>query len=224
MTGSSPGARRDELVEVLQEASACTRCALHESRTKVVFGAGDADADLMFVGEAPGAEEDKTGLPFVGRAGKLLDEMLDGIGLERADTFIANVLKCRPPGNRDPERDEIESCRPYLERQVALVQPKVLATLGNFATKLLTGNPTGITRVHGEPQPHSIGGLELVVLPLFHPAAALRATKVKDLLRDDFARIPALISDSASQRSTGAAAVDASDSAGQLGLLGGGSE
>ena len=131
------------------EASACTRCRLHEGRTQVVFGSGDPNADLMFVGEAPGFHEDQQGVPFVGQAGKLLDRLLDGIGLTRADVFVANVLKCRPPGNRDPQPDEIESCEPYLFRQIELIQPKVVATLGNFATKLLSGKPTGITRVHG---------------------------------------------------------------------------
>src|SRR3712207_6674730 len=131
--------RRERLVEVYRNASACRRCPLAETRTKVVFGAGNAEADLMFVGEAPGAEEDRRGLPFVGRAGTLLNELLEGIGLERKDVFIANVLKCRPPGNRDPQPIEIESCHPYLERQIELIRPAVIGTLGNFATKLITG-------------------------------------------------------------------------------------
>ena len=122
-----------------REASVCERCPLSETRNRVVFGAGNADADLMFVGEAPGAEEDRQGLPFVGRAGAFLTELLEGIGLKREDVFIANVLKCRPPGNRDPQPEEIDSCRPYLEKQVELIQPRVICTLGNFATKLLTG-------------------------------------------------------------------------------------
>ena len=144
--------RRQELVEVYNEASVCERCPLSETRDRVVFGAGNADADLMFVGEAPGAEEDRQGLPFVGRAGGFLTELLEGIGLQREDVFIANVLKCRPPGNRDPQPEEIDSCRPYLERQVELIEPRVIATLGNFSTKLLTANPTGITKVRGTPQ------------------------------------------------------------------------
>ncbi len=122
-----------------QEASGCTRCRLAEGRTQVVFGVGNPNADLMFVGEAPGFHEDKQGFPFVGQAGKLLDKLLAGIGLERADVYIANVIKCRPPGNRDPVPDEIESCEPYLFRQIELIEPRVIATLGNFATKLLSG-------------------------------------------------------------------------------------
>ena len=145
-------ARREELVDLFKEVQDCTRCPLHETRTKAVFGAGNADADLMFVGEAPGAEEDRQGLPFVGRAGQLLNQMLEGIGLSREDVFIANVLKSRPPGNRDPQPLEIEACRPYLFEQVRLIEPTVVCTLGNFATKLLSGNPAGITRVRGTPR------------------------------------------------------------------------
>jgi uracil-DNA glycosylase len=120
--------------------SACVRCRLAEGRTQVVFGVGDPNADLMFVGEAPGFHEDKQGYPFVGQAGKLLDKLLAGIGLSRQDVYIANVLKCRPPGNRDPQADEIEACEGHLFRQVSIIEPKVVATLGNFATKLL-GSP-----------------------------------------------------------------------------------
>ena len=137
----------------------------------------------MFVGEAPGAEEDRQGLPFVGRAGQLLNQMLEGIGLSREDVFIANVLKSRPPGNRDPQPLEIEACRPYLFEQVRLIEPRVVCTLGNFATKLLSGNPAGITRVRGTPQVHELGGRTVFLLPLFHPAAALRTPAVKETLR-----------------------------------------
>jgi uracil-DNA glycosylase len=185
--------RREALVEVYSEASVCERCPLFETRTRVVFGSGNADADLIFVGEAPGAEEDRQGLPFVGRAGGLLSQLLEGIGLKREDVFIANVLKCRPPGNRDPQPEEIDSCRPYLEKQVELIQPRVIATLGNFATKLLTGNPTGITKVHGVPQEHLLGGRWVYMLPLFHPAAGLRTPRVAEQLREDFVRIPELL-------------------------------
>jgi uracil-DNA glycosylase len=185
--------RRETLVEVYNEASVCERCPLFETRTRVVFGSGNADADLIFVGEAPGAEEDRQGLPFVGRAGGLLSQLLEGIGLKREDVFIANVLKCRPPGNRDPQPEEIDSCRPYLEKQVELIQPRVIATLGNFATKLLTGNPTGITKVHGVPQEHLLGGRWVYMLPLFHPAAGLRTPRVAEQLREDFVRIPELL-------------------------------
>jgi uracil-DNA glycosylase len=185
--------RRERLVEVYREASVCELCPLSETRTSVVFGAGNADADLMFVGEAPGAEEDRQGLPFVGRAGALLTELLEGIGLRREDVFIANVLKCRPPGNRDPQPVEIESCRPYLERQVELIEPRVIGTLGNFATKLLTGSRTGITKVRGTVQVHEMAGRPVFVMPLLHPAAALRTPSLVDTLREDFAKLPDLI-------------------------------
>lgn len=193
MTGSSAEERREELVALFKEVQSCTKCPLHETRTKAVFGAGDADADLMFVGEAPGAEEDRQGLPFVGRAGQLLNQMLEEIGLSREEVFIANVLKSRPPGNRDPQPLEIEACRPYLFEQVRLIEPKVVCTLGNFATKLLSGNPAGITRVRGAPQVHELGGHTVFLLPLFHPAAALRTPAVKETLRADFATLPELL-------------------------------
>ena len=188
--------RRQALVEVYNEAAVCERCPLSETRNRVVFGSGNADADLMFVGEAPGAEEDRQGLPFVGRAGAFLTELLAGIGLKREDVFIANVLKCRPPGNRDPQPEEIDSCRPYLEKQVELIEPRVICTLGNFSTKLLTANPTGITRVRGTPQQHTMGGRDLYLLPLFHPAAGLRTPRVADQLREDFVQIPGLLQQS----------------------------
>jgi len=185
--------RREELIELYKQARACTRCPLHQTRTQVVFGNGNADADLMFVGEAPGASEDAQGLPFVGRAGKLLDEMLGENGLTREDVFVTNVLKSRPPGNRDPEAEEIQACRPYLQRQVELIEPRVICTLGNFATKLLSGSQQGITRVHGVPQHRELGGREVTLYPLFHPAAALRTPSVKDQLSEDFARLPGLL-------------------------------
>jgi DNA polymerase len=185
--------RRERLVDLYREVQDCTKCPLHETRTKAVFGAGNADAELMFVGEAPGAEEDRQGLPFVGRAGKLLNQMLEEIGMKREDVFIANVLKSRPPGNRDPQPEEIQACEPYLWEQVGLIEPKVVCTLGNFATKLLSGSPTGITRVRGVPQVHRLGRRTVYLLPLFHPAAALRTPAVKETLRGDFATIPALL-------------------------------
>jgi uracil-DNA glycosylase len=185
--------RREELVALFKEVQACTRCPLHGTRTKAVFGAGDADTDLMFVGEAPGAEEDRQGLPFVGRAGQLLNQMLEEIGMSREDVFIANVLKSRPPGNRDPQPLEIEACRPYLFEQIRLIEPTVICTLGNFATKLLSGNPAGITKVRGAPQVHELGGRTVFLLPLFHPAAALRTPAVKETLRQDFATLPSLL-------------------------------
>jgi uracil-DNA glycosylase family 4 len=193
----SANERREELVELFREVSHCERCPLHRTRTKAVFGAGNANADLMFVGEAPGQQEDLLGLPFVGRAGKLLDTLLEEVGLARGDVFIANVLKSRPPGNRDPEPDEIEACKPYLHRQIDLIEPKVICTLGNFATKLLTRSQRGITGVHGRPQVHELGGRTVRVFPLYHPAAALRSTKTLDELREDFSRLPTLLAEPA---------------------------
>jgi uracil-DNA glycosylase len=191
---SRPAAeRREDLVALYREASGCVRCPLHEGRTNVVFGNGNANAALMFVGEAPGHHEDLQGLPFVGRAGQLLDELLGEIGLSRKDVFVANVLKCRPPGNRDPQPEEIDTCKPYLNRQIELIEPKVICTLGNFATKLLTRSNRGITGVHGRPQVHELGGRTVRVYPLYHPAAALRSTGTLGQLREDFARLPALL-------------------------------
>ena len=170
-------------------------CPLKDVRTKLVFGAGNANADLMFVGEAPGASEDQQGLPFVGRAGQLLNQLLGEIGIQRSDVFITNVICCRPPGNRDPLPEEIDACKPYLYRKIELIEPKVICTLGNFATKLLTGNPTGITKVHGRPQEREVGGRVVQLFPIFHPAAALRTDSVKQLLREDFAKLPALLAE-----------------------------
>ncbi len=185
--------RRQRLVEVYREAADCVKCPLSATRTKVVFGSGNSDADLMFVGEAPGAEEDRQGLPFVGRAGGLLTQLLERIGMERKDVWICNTLKCRPPGNRDPQPIEIETCNPYLQRQVELIEPRVIATLGNFATKLLTGSRVGITRVRGTPQVHEVGGRTVFLMPLLHPAAALRTPSLVETLREDFAKLPELI-------------------------------
>jgi uracil-DNA glycosylase family 4 len=139
----------------------------------------------MFVGEAPGFHEDQQGIPFVGQAGKLLDRLLAGIGMTRADVFVANVLKCRPPGNRDPQPDEIESCEPHLWKQIEIIQPRVIATLGNFATKLLSGKPAGITRVHGQEQWTTLGGNRVLLYPLYHPAAALYTPAMLKILEHD---------------------------------------
>jgi DNA polymerase len=171
----------------------CLRCPLAATRTQVVFGAGDPNADLMFVGEAPGFHEDANGVPFVGQAGKLLEKLLHGIGLARTDVYIANVLKCRPPGNRDPHPEEIEACESHLFRQIELIQPTLVATLGNFATKLLSGKPAGITRVHGVEQEVTLGGNRVTLYPLFHPAAALYTPSMQKVLEQDFARIPELL-------------------------------
>ena len=186
--------RRQELKRIyLEEARDCVRCPLSRTRTNVVFGAGDADADLMFVGEAPGANEDREGLPFVGRAGALLTELLAEIGFKRDQVFVANVLKCRPPDNRDPTPGEIEACEDYLRRQIELIEPRVICTLGNFATKLLRGDPAGITRVHGQPEVRVIGTRAVRLYPLYHPAAALYTPATLETLRADFARIPDLL-------------------------------
>jgi uracil-DNA glycosylase family 4 len=192
--GRAAADRREILKEVFAQAQGCVRCAeLAATRRTVVFGAGNADADLMFVGEAPGASEDEQGLPFVGRAGKLLDSLLEEIGLARADVFIANVLKCRPPGNRDPLPVEIENCQSYLLRQVELIQPSVICTLGNFSTKLLRGDPTGITRLHGQPEALVVGARAVRLYPIYHPAAALYTPRMLETLREDFARLPELL-------------------------------
>ena len=183
----------DSLQAYAESVAGCTRCRLAQGRTQVVFGAGNPHADLMFVGEAPGFHEDKQGLPFVGQAGKLLEKLLAGIGLQRSDVYIANVLKCRPPGNRDPQPDEIEACESHLFRQIELIEPTVIATLGNFATKLLSGRPLGITRVHGQEQPTTLAGRRLLLYPLYHPAAALYTPAMLKVLESDFARIPELI-------------------------------
>ena len=186
--------RRAELTAVYREARGCTRCPeLARTRTQVVFGAGNADADLMFVGEAPGAREDEQGLPFVGAAGKLLGELLGEVGLTREEVFIANVLRCRPPGNRDPLPAEVENCSEYLLKQVALIEPRVICTLGNFSTKLLRGEPTGITRLHGQAEIRVIGERAVRLYPLFHPAAALYTRSLLETLRADFARLPGLL-------------------------------
>jgi DNA polymerase len=159
------------LEELAVEAHACVRCPLSQGRTNVVFGVGDPHADLMFVGEGPGEQEDLQGEPFVGRSGKLLDRLVfEEMGLKRDNFYIANVVKCRPPGNRDPLPDEIASCRPFLERQVELIDPKVVVTLGNFSTKLLLETSEGITKLRGRVYPYRHGSL----VPTYHPAAVLR--------------------------------------------------
>src|SRR6478672_11537980 len=176
-----------------EDTATCTRCALAQGRTQVVFGSGSPNADLMFVGEAPGFHEDQQGIPFVGQAGKLLDSLLGGIGLTRADVFVANVLKCRPAGNRDPLPEEIAACEPHLFRQIELIQPTLVATLGNFATKLLSGKPAGITKVHGYEQQVVLGGNPVTLYPIFHPAAALYTPRMLQVLEEDFRRIPELL-------------------------------
>jgi DNA polymerase len=190
----SPEARRERLKQVFAEARSCVRCPeLAATRKTVVFGAGNANAELMFVGEAPGASEDEQGVPFVGRAGKLLEQLLEEIGLARSEVFIANTLKCRPPGNRDPLPVEIDNCQDYLHRQVALIEPTVICTLGNFSTKLLRGDPTGISRLHGQPEVLVLGERAVRLYPIYHPAAALYTPRMLETLREDFARLPELL-------------------------------
>jgi DNA polymerase len=176
------------LAGVRDEALDCQRCPLARGRTTVVFGEGDPDADLLIVGEGPGHDEDIQGRPFVGRSGKLLDRLLDEeIGLARSAVYIANVVKCRPPGNRDPLPDEIEACRPWLTAQVELIAPGVVLTLGNFSTKLLLQTTDGIRKVRGRTYPWGPSGAVLV--PTYHPAAALRGGgEVLAEMRADFVR------------------------------------
>lgn len=181
------GEAATEFEALRADAMACTACGLAETRTNVVFGVGDPDARLMFVGEAPGKNEDLQGEPFVGAAGRLLDELLGEIGIARQEVYIANVLKCRPPGNRDPRPAEIDSCKGYLREQIRLISPEVVMTLGNFATKLLLRTETGITRLRGQRYDWWLGAS---LIPTFHPAAALRGgDRVKNQMREDFSLV-----------------------------------
>jgi uracil-DNA glycosylase family 4 len=178
-----------KLVDVQGAALACTRCPLAAGRTQVVFGEGDPAAGLMVVGEGPGREEDLQGRPFVGRSGQLLDRLLlEEAGLRRPEVYIANVVKCRPPNNRDPRPEEIASCRPYLDEQVALIDPVVVLTLGNFASRTLLATTEGVTRLRGRTYPYP-GASGPVIVPTFHPAAALRGGgEVLARMRADFVR------------------------------------
>ncbi|MFQ5522454.1 MAG: uracil-DNA glycosylase [Acidimicrobiia bacterium] len=180
-----------EFETLRQRALACTACRLAETRNTVVFGVGDSAARLVFVGEAPGKNEDLQGEPFVGAAGRLLDELLAEIGIQRSEVYIANVLKCRPPGNRDPRPDEIDSCKGFLREQIQLIAPEVVVTLGNFATKLLLRTDVGITRLRGRTYDWWLGS---TLIPTFHPAAALRGgERVKDQMREDFGLVKAAL-------------------------------
>jgi uracil-DNA glycosylase len=163
------------LPDIASAASTCTLCKLAAGRTQVVFGVGRADAELMFVGEGPGAQEDLQGEPFVGRAGQLLTQLIEGMGLTRAEVYIANVVKCRPPENRDPQPDEIEACAPWLNRQLELIRPIVIVTLGNFATKLLLQTKEGITKLRGREFAFTRAGHSAVLIPTLHPSAVLRS-------------------------------------------------
>ena len=177
-----------ELQVLAAEVARCTRCLLHQGRTKAVPGEGPEDADIMFIGEAPGFHEDQQGRPFVGAAGKFLDELLGSINLKRKDVFIANVIKCRPPGNRDPLPEEMEGCKPFLDRQIELIQPKLVVTLGRFS--MARAFPKArISRIHG--QPRKIDGV--VYYPMYHPAAALHQPSLRRTVEEDMLRIPELI-------------------------------
>jgi DNA polymerase len=195
------------LADVEREATSCTRCPLSRGRTTVVFGVGNPHADVMFIGEGPGEQEDLQGEPFVGRSGQFLDRlMLEEMGITRRDCYIANVVKCRPPQNRDPLPDEIASCRPYLASQLELVDPTVVVTLGNFATKLLLGTTEGITRLRGRSYP--LDGRVLV--PTYHPAAVLRGGgETVAQMRADLVRAKQLLNGSPRGHEAGRAAAEA---------------
>ena len=177
------------LEEAALDASSCTRCRLSQGRTQVVYGVGDPNADLMFIGEAPGFHEDKQGEPFVGAAGQLLNQLLGEIGIAREDVYINNTVNCRPPGNRDPLPDELEACKPWLDERVALIDPAVVVTLGNWATRYILGKQVSISRVRGQRFPWS----GRTVIPTFHPAAVLhgggQASNQMTALRADFQEI-----------------------------------
>lgn len=181
----------DSLEQIGREVQACTLCALSRSRKNAVPGEGASGAPILFIGEAPGFHENEQGRPFVGAAGRLLEELLATIGLERSDVFITNIVKCRPPGNRDPLPEEIESCKPYLERQIAILKPKVVVTLGRYSMGLFFGAQAAISKLHGKPK--RIG--EVTYLPMYHPAAALHQPSLRRLLEEDILRLPALLQD-----------------------------
>ncbi len=185
---------REELERIEKEIASCKRCPLHETRTNPVPGEGEYRVPVMFVGEAPGRNEDLQGRPFVGRAGALLNELLDSIGLSRSDVFITNVLKCRPPGNRDPRPEEIRACSPYLERQIQILRPAVIVTLGRFAWQWMCEHMgiayAPISRAHGRPHvANTIVYGRIIVFPTYHPAAALYNKQLEPVLREDFRRL-----------------------------------
>ncbi len=183
-----------EALRALQgELSGCTGCGLSPGRTQVVFGAGNPQAELLFVGEGPGFHEDRQGEPFVGQAGKLLTELLAGIGLTRDDVYIANVVKCRPPENRDPTPYEIAACTPHLMRQIAIIKPRVICTLGRFATRLLAETELSMSVIHGKAKTREVGGVQTVIFPIFHPAAALYTPANRQILEEDFVRLRRLL-------------------------------
>jgi uracil-DNA glycosylase family 4 len=179
-----------ELSELCQQVGACSKCMLHQGRTNAVPGEGPEDAAVMFIGEAPGFHEDRQGRPFVGAAGKFLNELLESINLKREEVYITNVVKCRPPGNRDPQQDELDACQPYLERQIELIKPRLIITLGRFSmARYFKG--ANISRVHG--QPRRLG--DVIVYPMFHPAAALHQPKYRAMIEEDMQKIPKLLAE-----------------------------
>ena len=182
--------KQDELNQIADNISACTKCELHKTRTNTVPGHGSCDAKVLFIGEAPGEQEDKEGIPFCGRAGKFLDEMIESIGYKREDVFICNTLKCRPPENRDPKDKEKEVCKPYLLKQVSVIEPRLIVTLGRHSTETYLPGTGGISKLHGKPVRRPNGQ---VYLPLYHPAAALHNGGLRQTLLDDFARIPGIL-------------------------------
>ncbi len=177
-----------ELTELYKEITICQRCELAQGRTQTVPGEGPENAEIMFIGEAPGFHEDRQGRPFVGAAGKFLEELLASIGLTREEVYICNVIKCRPPGNRDPQRDEMAACRPFLDKQIELVRPKLIVTLGRYSMARYFPN-TQITRIHG--QPKRIGNR--IYYPMFHPAAALHQPKWRSIVKEDMLKIPQIL-------------------------------
>lgn len=202
MPALPPGGPRSDIDSIRAEALSCVKCRLAQGRTQVVWADGNLESDLLFIGEAPGFHEDQQGLPFVGAAGQLLDNLLREIGLDRTAAAIVNVIKCRPPGNRDPMADEIEACRPYLEAQLAHMAPRVIVTLGNFATRFVLEQEIGISRARGR----KYRRLGATVVPTFHPAAALRGgrfggTSPIDALRSDFQVVKALLEEQPAPRS-----------------------
>ena len=171
--------------DLIGEVNACRKCELHKNRTNPVFGKGQITADIMIIGEAPGRDEDIKGIPFVGRAGKKLDEMFSEAGIKKDDVFITNVVKCRPPGNRNPEPIEMERCRPYLLKQIEVIQPKIIILLGNIALSLATGTPSGITKMRGK----SLEYLSYKAIPTFHPAYVLRNPGSEKMVIEDFKKV-----------------------------------
>jgi uracil-DNA glycosylase family 4 len=197
------------LTELCEEIASCQRCALSQSRKNAVPGEGPDDADIVFIGEGPGFHEDQQGRPFVGAAGHFLEELLEGIGLRREDVYICNVIKCRPPGNRDPLPEEIEACKPYLDRQIEIISPRMIVTLGRFSMERYFPGAK-ISQIHG--QARKIGGI--IYYPMYHPAAALHQPRWRQLVQDDIAKIPELLA-----RADGIAEVEPPQDAEQLSLF-----